>query len=94
MPSRFGGYPERWHEILMPLEVGAVLTCDGPREDRHCCNVVQWRNEKGQRMAFYCRFLPPCPRHDRSYDDPYEYPDLTCLEPIEELPKRRWWQRH
>jgi hypothetical protein len=94
-PSRFGGYPESWHEIRIPLAVGAVLICDGPRENRHCYNVVQWRNEKGQRMAFYCRFLPPCPRELSDYDDPYEYPDPTCLEPIEEPPeaKRRWWQQ-
>jgi hypothetical protein len=50
------GYRQHWEEIVMPLAVGCVLTCNGPGSDRHRLGlrrhggreVVQWRNEKGE----------------------------------------------
>jgi hypothetical protein len=97
-----GGFSRHyWEEIVRPLAVGCVLTCNGPGSDRHRLGlgrhggrkVVQWRNEKGEWTAHYSFFVPCALRRD---DEPLViYPDPTCLEPIEEPPeaKRRWWQR-
>jgi hypothetical protein len=62
------GYRQHWEEIVMPLAVGCVLTCNGPGSDRHASGCAVTADAKScngamKRMSGRHTTASSCPAH-------------------------------